>query len=269
MTDARILVNGADLAMVAATDRGLMYGDGVFRTLRLRAGQPVCWDAHMAKLASDCQRLNLACPDPDTWRADLARLAPNNDDAVLKLVVTRGPGARGYRPPETASITRITLLAAPPADVAEGAVRARFCRIRLGHQPFLAGVKHLNRLENVLARAEWHDPEIAEGLLLDQDGHLVGGTQSNVFLVRGDKLYTPALQRCGVAGVTRARLIDIARDLGIEVVVGDGLWPDDVLAADEVLLCNSLIGLWRVAALDARTWPEPVLHGRLKAALDG
>jgi 4-amino-4-deoxychorismate lyase len=268
MSEARILVNGEPLSSVAATDRGLMYGDGVFRTLRLRAGRPLWWQAQLDKLADDCARLGLPCPDPEVWRADLARLAPGEADAVLKWVVTRGPGARGYRPPAAPAVTRLSLLSPAPPVVTCDAVRARVCRLRLGHQPILAGVKHLNRLENVLARAEWEDPEIAEGLLLDQDGHLVSGTHSNVFLARGGRLHTPALRRCGVAGVARARLLDSARDLGIEVVLDDGLWLDDVLAADEVLLCNSLIGLWRVGRLDAREWSEPVFYPTLKERLD-
>lgn len=266
----RILVDGKPSESVAAEDRGLMYGDGVFRTLSLRDGVPRWWDDHLACLAADCDRLGLPRVAWDVWRNDLGALDIPAGEAVLKLVVTRGAGMRGYRPSPDRPCTRLAIVMPAPCPVHPGdRVRARVCRLRLGHQPALAGVKHLNRLENVLAQAEWDDPEIAEGLLLDQDGHLVGGTKSNVFIVRDGRLVTPALSRCGVAGVARARLIGIARAAGLDVELNDGLWLEDVMRADEVLLCNSVIGLWRVGRLEERVWGEPVLYPMLAGCLHG
>ncbi len=266
----RILVDGKPSESVAAEDRGLMYGDGVFRTLILRDGQPRWWDAHLAKLAQDCDRLGLQSVPDDIWRNDLHALDIPEGESVLKLVVTRGAGIRGYRPSPAMSCTRLAIVTPAPKPVSQGdQVRVRICRLRLGHQPVLAGVKHLNRLENVLAQAEWDDPEIAEGLLLDQDGHLVGGTKTNVFIVRGGRLVTPALSRCGVAGVARARLMAIAQSAGIEVELNDGLWLDDVMRAEEILLCNSVVGLWRVGRLEDRTWETPVLYPMLAERMNG
>jgi 4-amino-4-deoxychorismate lyase len=267
----RTLVDGQPGASVSAEDRGLMYGDGVFRTLFLRAGEPVWWDAHLARLARDCAVLGLAPVSESDWRADLERLDPPEADAVLKLMVTRGAGTRGYRPTPGQPGTRIAMLAPAPAPRADaGSIRARVCHLRLGHQPVLAGVKHLNRLENVLAQAEWDDPGIAEGLMLDQDGHVVCGTKSNILLVRSGRLFTPALSRCGIAGVARERILDIARAAGIEVEMTDGLWLGDVLNADEVLFCNSVIGLWRVGRIEDRTWDGPaLLYPMLKERLHG
>jgi 4-amino-4-deoxychorismate lyase len=149
---------------------------------------------------------------------------------------------------------------------AQGA-QVRICQLRLGHQPHLAGIKHLNRLEQVLAQNEWHNPDIHEGLLFDEDGRLVSGTKSNVFLVRAGTLITPNLSRCGVAGVTRARLMKIAHDAGLPGGEVDDIDLKMVLAADELLLCNSLIGLWRVARLEDRSWHVPVLYSYLSERL--
>lgn len=266
----RSLINGRETDSLTVADRGLMYGDGVFRTLRVRQGQAVWWQAHLDKLDDDCARLGLPSYAHDRWLADLKACRLEGADAVVKLIVTRGSGARGYRPAEDSEPTRIVMAAPVPASEpvlpADG-VRVRVCTLRLGHQPALAGIKHLNRLENVLAQKEWHDPQIHEGLLFDQIGHLVSGTKSNVFLVRQGGLITPRLDRCGVAGVTRARLIEIARTDGIEVTEMPGLTLEDVLSAEEILLCNSLIGLWRVARLDHRAWDTPILYPRLLKGL--
>lgn len=139
---------------------------------------------------------------------------------------------------------------------------ARVCDLRLGWQPRLAGIKHLNRLENCLARAEWNDADIHEGLLLDQAGNAIGGTMSNLFIVYQGRLLTPDLTRCGVAGVTRVRLLHRARAEGLAVEICD-FDLNRVLAADEVMFTNSLIGLWHVRRLDEREWGRPVISQRL------
>jgi len=263
----RILVNGQADARVSALDRGLAYGDGVFRTLAIEGRLPRWWPDHMAKLRSDCARLGLACPDPDAWEQDLASLDGLPERGVLRLTVTRGDGPRGYRPP-AATATRILACwaAEPPRYPGEG-LHLRVCALRLGHQPALAGVKHLNRLENVLARAEWDDPDIHEGLLLDGVGRVVSGVMSNLFVWREGRLLTPRLDRCGVAGVTRDRLLAAARHAGLEVAEADFGLPE-LLDADEILLCNSLMGLRRVARIDDRHWPAPAISPKLNALLD-
>jgi 4-amino-4-deoxychorismate lyase len=249
-------------------DRGLQYGDGVFRTLRVVAGRPRWWRAQLAKLEEDCRRLRIDCPPESLWRADLAALG-RIGDGVLKLLVTRGDGPRGYRPPQGALPRRILIYRAglPPAwDTANGIV-ARVCDLRLGRQPLLAGIKHLARLENVLASAEWAAPEIAEGLLLDDEERVISGVMSNLLIWRGARLTTPRLHRCGVAGVTRALLMRLARADGIEVCEDD-MTLDEVLSADELMLCNSVMGLARVARLGERTWPAPIISTHLAAALE-
>ena len=253
-----ILVNGHPADAVNAQDRGLAYGDGVFRTLRAQDGRPLWWRDQFAKLAADCAALRLGCPDEAGLHAEVCRLAGAGPGAgVIKIVVTRGVSARGYAPPAVQACTRI-VMASPlppyalpdaPADIA-----ARWCTLRLARQPRLAGIKHLNRLESVLARSEWDDPAILEGLLCDDSGAVIGGVMSNVFWIRNGELFTPGLDQCGVAGVARARLLRAAKRRGIPTHIGR-LLPAAILAADEVMICNSVIGVRRVARLDDTTWP--------------
>lgn len=264
----RILINGLATTQVAALDRGLNYGDGVFRTIRIADGLPRWWSDHLAKLAEDCARLGLNCPDASLFDQELARLEPLPASGVLRLTVTRGEGPRGYRPPTSQRCTRILACwSGEGAEYPEEGLSIRVCDLRLGQQPALAGIKHLNRLENVLARAEWNDPAIHEGILLDQSDRVISGVMSNLFLWRGGHLQTPRLDYCGVAGVARARLIKIATAEGFTVEETD-FDLAALLAADEVMLTNSLIGLRRVVRLGDRTWPQPIVSPRLAEFLD-
>jgi 4-amino-4-deoxychorismate lyase len=255
---ASLLVNGLPDRCVAPDDRGLTYGDGVFRTIAVRAGRVLNWDRHARLLAHDCARIGLPCPAPSLLLEEIGRVATG--DAVARVIVTRGASGRGYAIPEALDPTRIVSAHPARGDCGEAqqGVRVRRCDLALAIQPRLAGVKSLNRLENVLARAEWRDPEVREGLMADADGRLVEGTMSNVFFTRGGALVTPALSRCGVNGAQRERVLDLARAAGIACEVRDAGF-DELPEADEVFLTNSLIGLWPVVAFGDRRWnPGPV-----------
>jgi 4-amino-4-deoxychorismate lyase len=265
-----MLINGAPGDKLDIHDRGLMYGDGVFRTLCIRGGQPQNWARHYRKLYHDCAALDLPCPEAELLVAELRQLSALQADGVAKIIVTRGRSERGYAPPSPVSTTRILSLAGIPDfpdNYRSQGISLRLCDLRLSHQPRLAGVKHLNRLENVMAAAEWNDPGIAEGLLLDMTGNVIEGTRSNVFLVHNGGLRTPDLSRCGVAGVQRERIMEWAARQHVPCTVGE-LSIDDVLAADEVFLVNSVIGLWPVHRLLERSWNCFPLSQRIGDWLD-
>ena len=256
-----MLVNGKPGNLISIRDRGLLYGDGVFRTLRATQGKAQHWLLHYQKLRHDCTALGIACPDVGLLSAELNDLLARHPNGVVKLIVTRGEGTRGYAPPDRAETTHlwdISPLPDYPADWAIHGIKARLCQLRLSQQPRLAGIKHLNRLENVLAAAEWNDAQlpdsgIAEGLLLDIDGNAIEGTRSNLFLVSQGELITPDLSRSGVAGVQRDRVITWSTQHNMPLQIRDvGL--DEVLHADELFVVNSIIGLWPVRELEQRRW---------------
>lgn len=254
MLNPMVLVNGVLDAGVCAFDRGLAYGDGVFRTLLVRGGVARHWLRHYAKLASDCATLGLNCPSAAVLTDELAQVCKAEPHCVVKIMITRGVGHRGYRYEPSIAPTRI-VLSAPlpdyPQSYASTGVRVRHCKMRLAAQSALAGVKHLNRLENVLARAEWSDPAIAEGLLSDTHGNVIGGTMTNLFIAQAGTLRTPRLDACGVAGVTRERIMDSARANGTRCEITSFPW-DDVLHADEVVLVNSIAGAWPVCEIEGQ-----------------
>jgi 4-amino-4-deoxychorismate lyase len=254
----RVWVDGLEAANVPATDRGLHYGDGVFRTLRVAQGRPCEWPRQLDKLRADAAGIGLAAPSAAALEAQVGQICAGAAAAVLKIILTRGGAGRGYAPGTRDCGTRCILLLYPPpahpdACWREG-IRLRWCETRLAANPRLAGIKHLNRLEQVLARTEWDDPTIAEGLMCDTEGRVIEGVASNLFILRGGELLTPDLSRCGVAGVARGMILDAAPAYTRAVHIRD-LTPDDVLAAYECFVCNSLIGIWPVAALEDRRWP--------------
>jgi 4-amino-4-deoxychorismate lyase len=265
-----ILVNGAATDSVAATDRGLAYGDGVFRTLLLKEGVPRWWPRHYRKLERDCVSLALPCPPERLLAEEIARVTSRSADAVVKIIITRGSGTRGYAPPQPVSPTRV-VMSIPVSDHPEAfgrdGIRIHWCRTRVSSQPRLAGVKHLNRLENVLARAEWNDPAVPEGLMLDEDGHVIGGTMTNLFISENGDLATPLLSRCGVAGVTRERVIEAAGKHGMSCRE-EPITRARLLDARAVLLVNSVIGVWQVSECAGRRWEPGDFAAHVREWLD-
>lgn len=237
-------MNGVASRHIEVQDRGLQYGDGVFRTLLVEGGQLKNWPLHFVKLQQDCQQIKLLCPSEAQLCADIAVLVSPATNGVLKVMVTRGSSARGYAPSPVQPTRIVSLNPLPPQSAKH--IKLQLCDWKLAHQPRLAGVKHLNRLENVLAAAELHTPEFSEGLLLDALGNVIEGTRSNLFMLKNGELFTPDLSQCGVSGVQRQRIIRWAKAHDISCLISH-IKLDELLGADEIWLVNSVIGLWSVA----------------------
>lgn len=269
MTVVNTLLDGRRTTVIPVDDRGLQYGDGLFETCVLRRGHLELWERHRQRLLDGCRRLAIPPPKAALLDRELAALCGGTQDGLVKLIVTRGSGGRGYRPPVPARSRRLWQLfplVDYPEEYAMHGVRVQLCRTRLGHNAALAGIKHLSRLEQVLARSEWDAPSIREGLLQDQGGYWVEGCMSNLFLVSEGCLLTPALTRCGVAGVMRGLLLELAAELSIPVELRD---IDDatLAAADELFLSNSVIRLWPVVATGMRRYVVGDISRRLAAAV--
>ena len=219
LSPSRVLIDGLPADQVPVWDRGISYGDGLFETILIRSGVPCQWSRHLARLELGCRRLLIPPPSPQCLESEARALFREGEDGVLKILITRGSGGRGYRPPALPQPRRVLLcfpLPDYPANWSDEGVALRWCRTSASQNRSLAGIKHLNRLDSVLARAEWADPEIAEGLLLRDDGHVVGGTMTNLFLWTGQSLLTPRLDLAGIAGTVRALTMELASGLGID-----------------------------------------------------
>lgn len=237
--------------------RALHYGDGVFRTLLLSGGRYDALERQLARLARDAHALDLQLPGD--LEAQLAAVAAQHGAThIVKILVSRrSHGRRGYASvPGPCSVLLFVDPAPPPHPYAwrQGVV-LRHSPLRLAIQPQLAGIKHLNRLEQVLASRNWAADQ-DEALLSDLQGRLISATRSNLFVVIDGVLQTPDLSDCGVAGVTRDRVISVAADCGIDCRV-NALWPADLARASELFLSNSVFGLWPVGRVDTQHWHAP------------
>lgn len=265
----KYLINGSFNQVISPLDRGFSYGDGIFRTLKMIQGVPQHWPLHYQKLVADCAAIGIVCPSAELFINDFLQLFSLDEIAVAKIVVTRGEGERGYAPPAITLPMRAIIKSALP-QFAESCfvqgVRLYLCETKLAHQPKLAGIKHLNRLENILARMEWRDEAMFDGLLLDQHGEVIECTMSNIFARFGNRLVTPDLSQCGVAGVTRQSIMGLTRSLGLSIEVTQ-LPLSRLMQADEVIICNSLYGAFQVTSIADKTWLPQTLSSTIRSML--
>ena len=276
-----ILINGLSEHSLPVTDRGFAYGHGLFETLAVNLSLPVAWQAHLDRLRDGAKRLAIPLPVDiqQLLEQDLTQLLRLQQNAperqVLKITITRGCGGRGYAVDEAVPINRIVQLTPFPEyqdQPSQMGITVTQCHTRLALSPQLAGIKHLNRLEQVLARAEWDDPDIAEGLLLDNHNNGIEGTMSHLFCVQALEgaqpvLLTPALSRCGVRGVTRERILDAAAKLNIPHRETD-VQLHDLQQASEMFISNSLIGIWPVRQFQQQTYALGPMTQQLSQALE-
>jgi 4-amino-4-deoxychorismate lyase len=244
-----ILVNGSEQSSVDVRDRGFQYGDGIFETIAYKNGQLQLWDEHMQRMQQSAERLSIPMADKSLWLEDIKKLNLS-DDAIIKLTLTRGVSGRGYAYGINGVTSRISAVYSWPeyAESNSLGVTACICETPVSVNSALAGIKHLNRLDNVLARNEWSDIHITEGFMLDHNRHVIEGTMSNVFCVLDDELYTPSQEGSGVAGVMRQHVMKLAEQNNISVNVID-ISEQNFLHMDSVFITNSLIGIWPVTKI--------------------
>lgn len=237
----------ADLPL--SWSRAVAYGDGLFETILVLDGAAPLWDFHRARLQQSIQRLNIRC-DLHALEKSFQLLAAEQHNTLIKIIVARSGGGRGYDSQQAHdSIFHLQSYPLPQyaQEKIKDGVRLHVCKQRLSHSPALAGIKHLNRMEQVLAASERQTNWADEGLMLDESGAVTECTSSNIFILRNGMLETPSLDHCGVAGVMRAAIMQkIAADISVSVKESR-LTLQDLLAADAVFICNSVFGICPVS----------------------
>ncbi|MFC5708395.1 aminodeoxychorismate lyase [Aeromonas eucrenophila] len=264
-----MLINGVPTEALSARDRGLAYGDGHFTTMLVKQGQVVWWPAHLARLQHASARLGFAELPWDQLATEVAQLAAGQTQAVVKVVLTRGSGGRGYDGADCHSPTRIVSQGDYPGQYQgwqQDGIAALVCQQQLGDAPMLAGLKTLGRLEQVLLKSELAARGGVEGIVLNSRGFLVEGVSANLFWRRGKTVFTPDLSRGGVDGIMRRRVMMMLKHMGIELRVVEAplesLWQ-----AEEVWLTNTLMGIVPLIRIGDQAYPNPVLIRRLQERL--
>jgi 4-amino-4-deoxychorismate lyase len=260
-------LNGKATDQISLSDRGLLYGQTLFETIPVCHQQPLLLERHLSRLAKGSEALSIEL-DLEQLQLEITEFcqAQTANKLVLRITVSMGAGGRGYANPETAQSQRILSMHPfpkhPKAHWRDG-IKLGVAEIRLASQPALAGIKHGNRLEQIIARGQWHD-DWQEALLLDQQQLVIEGTQSNLFVREGDTLLTSDLSASGVAGIMREQVLELADNIGVPSKIMS-LSLADIEAADEVFLSNSVIGLWPVREFQGQTFSDfSISHQLLK-----
>ena len=261
-----ILVNGQAAQTVAVAERALQFGDGVFETIAVKKARPLCLPEHLRRLRRGCESLRIAPPDEAVLEAEVdAALAPRRD-AIVKIIVSRGESRYGYAVPAAARPTRIVAAYPWPAAGFAVTLRVCLCETRLARNPRLAGIKHLNRLEQVLARREVDARQRDEGIVLDTAGNVIEGAGGNLFLLLGGELVTPDLEQCGIAGVVREKILDMG-GTSLPPVIVRKTRRAELEQAEEMFFTNSIRGIQSVADYGGRRLPSSALAARIRSEL--
>jgi len=252
-----VLINGIPAEFLNINDRAIHYGDGLFETILYQNGKLLYWKQHYLRLQSSAHRLKIYCPDELLLLNDIKNILNDSDTSAntilaIKIIISRGVGERGYQFKAGNSLTRVVMASAIDADYSSLTSASLLsgdlyvCKQQVSINEGLAGIKHLNRLENVLARNEWQtnaaNNKIIDGLMLNANHHVIETTMSNLFVVKDGQLITPDLKQSGVNGIMRNVIIDVASKNQITTTVAD-LTLEEVVAMDECFISNSLIGM--------------------------
>ncbi len=253
----QVIVNGQETELISVHDRGFTYGDGVFETCLCVSGQIPLWQYHQERLTASCHRLNIPAPDGELLFSQIKQALSTDIQQIVKIIITRGLGERGYAYDATSKPSTVIIISDrifKPAHFWQQGVRVLRCKTPLAVQPALAGLKHLNRLEQILARNEWHTDDYQEGMMCRDDGMVIEATSHNLFAVKDGNLYTPDLSACGVDGIMRRYVIELAGKSGMSLYSQD-IRYDELFNMDELFLTNSVTGIWPVRQLESKTWP--------------
>lgn len=263
------LINGIEGDSLPLADRACQYGDGVFETIAIYQSQALCLEEHLQRLLKGCERLSIQFQDIDLLKQEVNAYIKDVAKAVLKIQITRGEGGRGYQANQTIMPTRVVSLLDfpeyPEAFITQG-VTLRLAKTRYSHNIMLAGIKHMNRLEQVLASNESHDESIAESIMLDVEGNVVEGTKSNVFICKDEIIITPELNACGIEGVIRDKVINFLKQQNIETEVRK-LSLSELESADEVFLTNSILGVWSVKEFESISYQNNIVAVSIRKVL--
>lgn len=270
MLNPEVFVNGKRGGQLSSLDRGLLYGDGVFETIAVKQGKLQHWEDHLERLQLGCEILNLQGLDVPLLQKEVHLLleSENNLKNIIKIIITRGVGGRGYKPTVQALTRIVQKFPWPnqPAHYIKKGVNVTQCKFRLSKQNKLAKIKHLNRLEQVLARSEWND-DYEEGLVSDADDNVIEATSNNVFFQNDDMLVTPDLFACGVAGVMRKKVIEYCYANDIEVDIRN-FKQAEMNRVQAMFLCNSINGIWPVRSYCGRKLSKTPIINQLIAVFN-
>ena len=268
-------INGKLTNKISVEDRAVQYGDGVFETIAAKDRSLAFWKEHYQRLNKGCKILKIKCPSEPFLKKEINKFIKKTihirygSRQVLKIIISRGIGGRGYNPPRNSKPTRILGIynwpSWPGTNSIKG-IRMDVCRTRISAQPFLSQIKHLNRLEQIIARSEWQNKSISESIMLDLNGNVIEGTMSNIFGVKKNIFYTPNIKFAGVEGIMRGVILKLLKRNKEKYVIKE-ITLKELLKFDEVFVCNSIFGIWPVIKISKKKFSYGEKTNKIKRLL--
>ena len=259
-----VLINGAQQSKISIFNRNIQFGDGLFETCVVENKKILFWVNHFARLNRGCEQLKISKVDESVWLSDVKKALSlcSYDRCVVKLILSRGESLRGYGFKDDIKPVRAVIVSELQKVTLNNSFCLEYCQSGYDSNPKLAGIKHCNRLEQVLARAGIKSDE---GIMLDENHNVISVTQGNIYAIHGNTLITPKLDKCGVEGTRRAVILDLAKPLGIKVKV-DTLSVKELGQADEVFISNSIIGIQSISQIGGISFGESPITKKIKDA---
>ena len=249
-------VNGKISKTIDVRDRSVQYGDGVFETIAVKEKSLKFWKEHYQRLNKGCKVLKIKCPPEVFLKKEINKFLrkTKKEKLVLKIIISRGVGGRGYNPPRNTKPTRILGIYDWPnyleTNFTKG-IMMDICKTRISAQPFLSKIKHINRLEQIIARSEWQSRNIAESIMLDMNNNVIEGTMSNIFGIKKNIFYTPIIENSGVEGIMRGVILKLLEKNKKKNIIKK-ITLKELLKFDEVFVCNSIFGIWPVIKISKK-----------------
>ena len=262
-----VLINGEEQSKISIFSRNMQYGDGLFETCVAKGNQILFWSSHLERLNIGCERLNIKNVDETDWISDINKAFALSaySNCIVKLILSRGDSSRGYGYKDDIVPVRVVIISEIKKTVVNNSFSLEFSDSGYHSNPQLAGIKHCNSQEQILARSNLSSDE---GIMLDENENVISVTQGNIYLLIGNTLFTPKLDKCGVVGSRRSLILELAKSLNIEAKE-DLISTDKLKQADEVFISNSVIGIQSVKYIEGDSLGDNPLTEEIKAAFKG
>ena len=264
--DSIVIINGEEQSNITIFNRNMQYGDGLFETCIAKENQILFWNRHLSRLNIGCDKLKIKKIEESIWLKDIKKALSltSKKNCIIKLILSRGNSHRGYSYPNDIMPVRVVIVLEMKKPQHKQSFSLEYAQSGYHSNPNLAGIKHCNRIEQILARASMQEDE---AIMLDENKNIISVTQGNIFFIIGKRLLTPKLDRCGVIGSRRSLILELAKSIGLDVKEEE-ISLIQAKKADEVFISNSLIGIQSVSSIKGFQLPNSSMTRKIKAAFE-
>jgi len=264
--DSIVIINGKEQSNISIFNRNFQYGDGLFETCVVNNNQILFWEKHLSRLDIGCRKLKIKNIEEEIWLKDIKKALSltSKKNCVLKLILSRGNSQRGYSYPDDILQVRVVIVSEMKNVQAKESFSLEYASSGYHSNPNLAGIKHCNRIEQILARSSLKRDE---AIMLDENQNIISVTQGNIYFIFGQSLVTPKLDRCGVIGSRRSLILELAESIELNVEEGN-VSMNDAKKADEAFISNSIMGIQSVNSIEEYQLTKRLVTKQIKIAFE-